>query len=224
MSVIKFSQRFNMVKRKIKKLRRGKIIFFCSLVFLITPSLQGAEIETESFRQNPFESVDKMTAQLLDIIGIYKSDYPSNEDAYFLSLDQLMGDFVDFNFVARRVMGKYHSNFAPEQRKSFIDVFRRGLIESYGRGLMAYSNENIIILNRQDVKNLKRIIVKQEIRDSVSAFPLQYLLFKKKTDQTWVIVNVSLNGINLTKTFGSQFQNSMKRYSGDLNKVIQDWL
>ena len=213
-----------MVKKKIKNLRRGKIIFFWSLVFLITPTLQGAEIETESFRQNPFESVDKMTAQLLDIIEIYKSKYPDNEDAYFSSLNQLMGDFVDFNFVARRVMGKYHSNFSPEQRKGFIDVFRRGLIESYGRGLMAYSNENISIVNRQNVENLNRIIVKQEIRDSVSAFPLQYLLLKKKTDQTWVIVNVSLNGINLTKTFGSQFQNSMKRYSGDLNKVIQDWL
>ena len=165
-----------------------------------------------------------MTEQLLDIIEIYKSDYPDNEDAYFSSLNQLMGDFVDFNFVARRVMGKYHSSIASEQRKGFIDVFRRGLIESYGRGLMAYSNENITIVNRQEVKSLKRIIVKQEIRDSVSTFPLQYLLFKKKTDQTWVIVNVSLNGINLTKTFGSQFQNSMKRYSGDLNKVIQDWL
>ena len=165
-----------------------------------------------------------MTEQLLDIIEIYKSDYPDNEDAYFSSLNQLMGDFVDFNFVARRVMGKYHSNISPEQRKDFIDVFRRGLIESYGRGLMAYSNESISIVNRQEVKSLKRIIVKQEIRDSVSTFPLQYLLFKKKTDQTWVIVNVSLNGINLTKTFGSQFQNSMKRYSGDLNKVIQDWL
>ena len=213
-----------MVKKKIKNLLRAKVIFCCSLAFLITPSLQGSEIKTESFRQNPFESVDKMTAQLLDIIEIYKSDYPDNEDAYFSSLNQLMGDFVDFNFVARRVMGKYHSNISPEQRKDFIDVFRRGLIESYGRGLMAYSNESITIVNRQEVKSLKRIIVKQEIRDSVSTFPLQYLLFKKKTDQTWVIVNVSLNGINLTKTFGSQFQNSMKRYSGDLNKVIQDWL
>ena len=99
-----------MVKKKIKNLLRAKVIFCCSLAFLITPSLQGAEIKTESFRQNPFESVDKMTAQLLDIIEIYKSDYPDNEDAYFSSLNQLMGDFVDFNFVARRVMGKYHSN------------------------------------------------------------------------------------------------------------------
>ena len=145
-----------MVKKKIKNLLRAKVIFFCSLAFLITPSLQGAEAEIESFRQNPFESVDKMTAQLLDIIEIYKSDYPDNEDAYFASLNQLMGDFVDFNFVARRVMGKYHSNIASEQRKGFIDVFRRGLIESYGRGLMAYSNESITIVNRQDVKNLKR--------------------------------------------------------------------
>ena len=103
-----------MVKKKIKNLLRAKVSFCCSLAFLITPSLQGAEAEIESFRQNPFESVDKMTAQLLDIIEIYKSDYPDNEDAYFASLNQLMGDFVDFNFVARRVMGKYHSNIASE--------------------------------------------------------------------------------------------------------------
>ena len=134
-----------MVKKKIKNLLRAKVIFCCSLAFLITPSLQGAEIKTESFRQNPFESVDKMTEQLLDIIEIYKSDYPDNEDAYFSSLNQLMGDFVDFNFVARRVMGKYHSNISPEQRKDFIDVFRRGLIESYGRGLMAVSYTHLTL-------------------------------------------------------------------------------
>ena len=123
-----------MVEKKLK-ICLGKSYFLLLPSFLITPSLQGAEIKIESFRQNPFESVDKMTEQLLDIIEIYKSDYPDNEDAYFASLNQLMGDFVDFNFVARRVMGKYQSNISPEQRADFIDVFKKGLIESYGRGI-----------------------------------------------------------------------------------------
>ena len=165
-----------------------------------------------------------MTNQLLIIIDAHRSNYPENEEDYFLSLNNLLGDFVEFNFVAKRVMGSSYGKVDPELRKSFLDVFKRGLIESYGRGLMAYSNEEIVILNRQNLPDTGRVIVKQEIQDGNSSYPLQYMMVRKRSDKTWTIVNVSLNGIDLTKTFASQFRNSITRHSGNLSKVIDSWL
>jgi phospholipid transport system substrate-binding protein len=89
---------------------------------------------------------------------------------------------------------------------------------------MAYSNEKIVILNRQNLSDTGRLIVKQEIQDGNSSYPLQYMMVRKRSDKTWTIVNVSLNGIDLTKTFASQFRNSITRHSGNLSKVIDSWL
>ena len=214
------------MENKYLKQRVIGIYFFILSVLLIGNSSQlfAINIGSDNFRQNPFDSVEEMTNQLLIIIDSHRSNYPENEEDYFLSLNNLLGDFVEFNFVAKRVMGSSYGKVDPELRKSFLDVFKRGLIESYGRGLMAYSNEEIVILNRQNLPDTGRVIVKQEIQDGNSSYPLQYMVVRKRSDKTWTIVNVSLNGIDLTKTFASQFRNSITRHSGNLSKVIDSWL
>ncbi len=214
------------MENKYLRQRAIGIHFFILSVLLIGNSSQlfAINIGSDNFRQNPFDSVEEMTNQLLIIIDAHRNNYPENEEDYFLSLNNLLEDFVEFNFVAKRVMGSSYGKVDPELRKSFLDVFKRGLIESYGRGLMAYSNEKIVIINRQNLSDIGRVIVKQEIQDGNSSYPLQYMMVRKRSDKAWTIVNVSLNGIDLTKTFASQFRNSITRHSGNLSKVIDNWL
>jgi phospholipid transport system substrate-binding protein len=44
----------------------------------------------------------------------------------------------------------------------------------------------------------------------------------KNREGEWKLINVVLNGINLGKTFRSQFMQAMKK-QGDLNQVIAEW-
>jgi phospholipid transport system substrate-binding protein len=47
---------------------------------------------------------------------------------------------------------------------------------------------------------------------------------KKKSTGQWNIINVVLSGIDLSKTFASQFLNSARKKQGDIDSVINNWL
>ena len=176
-------------------------------------------------QQNPFENIEAMTGRLLIIIDEHKDGYPANEDAYFEALNTLMTGFVDFDFVAKKVMGRYAKSSSKEQRVRFETAFRQGLVETYGRGLMSYGNEKIVLINKQALaEKQRRVIAKQEIRSEAAVYPLQYLMYQKKATGEWNVVNVTLNGIDLSKIFASQFLNASRKSSGNIDQVIENWL
>ena len=176
-------------------------------------------------QQNPFDNIEQMTGQLLIIIDKHKDRYPANEEAYFEALNTLMTGFVDFNFVAKKVMGKYAKSSSKVQRARFEVAFRQGLVETYGRGLMSYGNEKIVLINKQALADKqRRVVAKQEIRSEAAVYPLHYLMYQKKATGEWNVVNVTLNGIDLSKTFASQFLNAARKSSGNIDQVIENWL
>ena len=176
-------------------------------------------------KQDPFTNIEEMTSELLVIIAQHKSNFPNNESAYFNALNDLMTGFVDFDFVAKKVMGKYAKSSAKDQRERFEAVFRKGLVETYGRGLMSYGNEKIVLINKQTLPSKqRRVLAKQEIRSDAAVYPLNYLMYQKKSTGEWNIVNVTLNGIDLSKTFASLFLNAARKSSGDIDQVIDSWM
>ena len=107
------------MENKYLKQRVIGIHFFILSVLLIGNSSQllAINIGSDNFRQNPFDTVEEMTNQLLIIIDFHRSNYPENEEDYFLSLNNLLGDFVEFNFVAKRVMGSSYGKVDPDIEK-----------------------------------------------------------------------------------------------------------
>ncbi len=211
---------------------RGALIFLRSrlswvILFLFFSMSAVAQHEDTQFisNQNPFDDIDEMTRELLIIIDRHKDKYPDSEIEYFSDLNNLMTGFVDFDFVAKKVMGRYARAADSGQRTRFVAAFRRGLVETYGRGLMSYGDEQILVVNRQKLlEGERRVLVKQEIRGEAAVYPLHYLMYRKKSTGEWNIVNVTLNGINLSKTFASQFANASRKSSGDIDLVIDKWL
>ncbi|RZO20743.1 MAG: ABC transporter substrate-binding protein [SAR92 clade bacterium] len=205
----------------------SRTLGLCLVILSFSP-LVGAQMsaQTVASKQDPFDNIETMTSELLTIIADHKGQYPRNEKSYFSALNNLMTPFVDFDYVAKKVMGKKYVKLSTrEQRDRFVGVFREGLVETYGRGLMSYGDEKIVLVNRQVLPDEKRVvIVKQEIRGATAVYPLNYLMAKKRKTGEWNVVNVTLNGINLSKTFSSQFQNAARKSSDDIDKVIDGWL
>ena len=201
-------------------------VIWAVLCLILSMSAVAQDINYESgANQNPFDNIDEMTRELLVIIDRHKDKYPDSEMEYFFDLNNLMTGFVSFSFVANKVMGRYARAADFNQRTLFVAAFRRGLVETYGRGLMSYGDEQILIVNRQQLlEGERRLLVKQEIRGEAAVYPLHYLMYRKKSTGEWNIVNVTLNGINLSKTFASQFANASRKSSGNIDLVIDNWL
>jgi len=196
---------------------------YCALVLVLLLSsvvnADNASIEAAG----PYGKIEHITAKLLTIIDAHKQDYPENQKQYFEALSKLLDRSVDFKFISKSVMGPFRNQATPEQRSLFVEKFRQGLVETYGRGLINYGDQEILLVERRPLKDGQRkLMVRQEIRSAGNTFPLQYSMARKKTGE-WMIVNVTISGINLGKTFRSQFFQAAQRSEGDLDAVIDKW-
>ena len=196
----------------------------CAIVLaLVFSSFALANTGSASGIADPYGKIEHITADLLQIIGDHQQGYPDNQGDYFNELTVLLNSTVDFKFISRSVMGRFAKQATPEQRNLFIEKFRRGLVETYGRGLINYGNQKIHLLDRKSLQDgQRRLTVKQEIRSEGDIFPLHYSMARKKTGE-WMVINVVINGINLGKTFRSQFAQAAQKSGGDLDTVIAEW-
>ena len=178
----------------------------------------------DNAKADPFTQIKQVTGDLLTVISTYSEEYPANEQSYFAALAQLMQEHVDFAYISRQVMGPYKAQATPQQRQLFETKFRDGLIETYGRGLIGYGNEEIVLVNRSDLKaGQRKVSVKQEIRSDGVVYPMEYSMALSKRTGQWKAINVIINGINMRNIFRSQFVNAAQKSGGDIDLVIAGW-
>ena len=177
-----------------------------------------------AIESGPFEKIEQVTAELLLVIADHAEGFPENEPQYFQALNTLLEQHIDFNYIAKSVMGRSAKSATGEQRVEFATKFRNGLIETYGRGLIGYGDEKIVLLNKAPLKPGQRMVsVKQEIQAEGAVYPMEYsMALSKKTGQ-WKAINVVINGINMRNIFRSQFANAVQKAGGDIDMVIAGW-
>lgn len=173
---------------------------------------------------NPHQLVEEITTELLEVIKINAPTFDQSPQAYFDAVGKVLDRVVDFEAIAKHVMGKQaYLSATEDQRRRFITVFRRGLVETYGKGMMSYSNEKIIVLPFEgELAGQKRVRIDQEIHAQQAIYPVAYSMVLNPEGE-WKLLNVVINGVNLGKTFRSQFAQAYKKSGGDIDKVIADW-
>jgi phospholipid transport system substrate-binding protein len=191
--------------------------FFALILLLLAMPSQSQTIE------DPYQKIESVSQQLVEIIGAHQKEYPKNEKQYFDAISNLMNGLVDFRYIAKKVMGPYKAMATQQQIALFAQIFRQGLIETYSRGLINYKDQKIVLVEQKPLKKGQRtLIVKQEIRSSGNVFPLRYFMARKKTGE-WMVINMSISGINLRDIFSNQFLQAAQKSKGDLDIVITGW-
>ncbi len=191
--------------------------FFALILLLLAMPSQSQTTE------DPYQKIESVSQQLVEIIGAHQKEYPKNEKQYFDAISNLINGLVDFRYIAKKVMGPYKAMATQQQISLFAQIFRQGLIETYSRGLINYKDQKIVLVEQKPLKKGQRtLIVKQEIRSSGNVFPLRYFMARKKTGE-WMVINMSISGINLRDIFSNQFLQAAQKSKGDLDIVITGW-
>lgn len=135
-----------------------------------------------------------------------------------------LADLVDFKRITRLVMAEHFDKASREQKYAFLEVFKSSLINTYASGLTLYDGQNIRVLPLQedDIQGGNARVQMEIATDSGQVIPVFYSLFRDD-DGGWKVQNVIVNGLNLGKTFRSQFDQSMAQYQGDIDQVIANW-
>ncbi|WP_349572080.1 MlaC/ttg2D family ABC transporter substrate-binding protein [Azotobacter salinestris] len=192
-------------------LRRGFLVLLALLPLFATAST------------TPHQVVQQTTDSLLSDLKKNKALYKSNPQAFYDTLDRILGPVVDADGISRSIMTvKYSRKATPEQMTRFQENFKRSLMQFYGNALLEYNNQDIRVLSSSVPVEGDRASVGMEVRDTQgTVYPVSYTMVKKQ-DQ-WLLRNVIINGINIGKLFRDQFAESMQRNGQNLDKTIDGW-
>lgn len=127
--------------------------------------------------------------------------------------------YVDYNFSALKVLGKYYKKVPREKIPEYIGVFRSYLITTYALAMAYYDGQDVEFQPAREVTDERtvtvRAVVKEPGRPDIN---LAFKLRKNKKTNEWKAYDMIAEGISLLSSKQSEFQ-SILRNDG-IQKVI----
>ena len=127
--------------------------------------------------------------------------------------------YVDYNFSALKVLGKYYKKVPREKIPEYIKVFRSYLITTYALALAYYDGQKVEFQPAREVTDERtltiRAVVKEPDRPDIH---LAFKLRKNKKTNEWKAYDMVAEGISLLSSKQSEFESILRKEG--LQKVI----
>ena len=178
--------------------------------------------------ENRYNFIDSNAQQMVIVLKENKSLFLEDRQLYEQKIKEIFEPMIDFRRVAATVMGKkYYLASSKEQRAEFVVIFKDSLLDTYAETLAQWENQTITTIFPKNMEiqtnNLKNIEVQQTLNTGSSKYPISYKLRKNK-DNSWSIVNIIVNGVNLGLTFRNQFQALAIKNNGNIESILNGWV
>ena len=178
--------------------------------------------------ENPYDFIDSNAQKMVIALKENKSLFFEDRQLYEQKIKEIFEPMIDFRRVAATVMGKkFYLASSKEQRAEFVVIFQDSLLDTYAETLAQWENQTITTIFPQNMEiqtnNLKNIEVQQTLNTGSSKYPISYKLRKNK-DNSWSIVNIIVNGVNLGLTFRNQFQALAIKNNGNIESTLDGWV
>ena len=178
--------------------------------------------------ENPYDFIDSNAQKMVIVLKENKSLFLEDRQLYEQKIKEIFEPMIDFRRVAATVMGKkYYLASSKEQRAEFVVIFKDSLLDTYAETLAQWENQTITTIFPKNMEiqtnNLKSIEVQQTLNTGSSKYPISYKLRKNK-DNSWSIVNIIVNGVNLGLTFRNQFQALAIKNNGNIESTLNGWV
>tara|TARA_B100000795_G_C22756488_1_gene421726 strand:+ start:765 stop:1376 length:612 start_codon:yes stop_codon:yes gene_type:complete len=196
------------------KLTIKSILIFVGLLIINSEVL--AEI-------NPNQFIDVRAQAMVKVIRSNQSLYLSDPDLFKAKINTIFEPMVDFRRVGASVMGKkFYSAATSQQRKLFIETFRRSLLDTYSSTLAQWGDQKIETIFPDSLEFDKTEDVHQNLITSNNRYPITYKV-RNDGEGNWLIINIIVNGVNLGLTFRNQFQALAAENNNNIDSIIKDW-
>ena len=178
--------------------------------------------------ENPYNFIDSNAQKMVIVLKENKLLFLEDRQLYEQKIKEIFEPMIDFRRVAATVMGKkYYLASSKEQRAEFVVIFKDSLLDTYAETLAQWENQTITTIFPKNMEiqtnNLKSIEVQQTLNTGSSKYPISYKLRKNK-DNSWSIVNIIVNGVNLGLTFRNQFQALAIKNNGNIESTLNGWV
>jgi len=189
---------------------------FALLNVLFFSPLYSAMANTESVQT----IIESASQNILGKIEAGRAGFAGNESHLYHQVGGVLDELVNFESIARGVMGSYFKTASSVQRDTFAKKFRVSIVELYTQTLIAFRSKSIEVLPLKSPPTDKASLTMVVTGDDGSVFTLNYSMAISGGE--WQVRNIIVNGINLGLTYRAQFKSLMEEKK-DIDAVISAW-
>ena len=198
-----------------KRFSKKTYLFLC--IVLTSIQLSASNLPAHEY-------ASKVHKDIIEIIQTKDDLFIENPEKFKQEISDAFSPIVDFKRIARNVMGKHYKNASEAQRSKFSMAFESSLLDTYSGTLVEFKDEKIVVIPPKSPEKYKnKAKVKIEIVTSSQSYPGTYSMYLDDKGE-WKIINIVVNGINLGKTFRSQFYSLMQKNDENIDLVIDQWI
>ena len=201
-----------------KQLKR----FYASLIMLAAVFVASNAQAADAAWTDASKTVDKTVSNMLAVIEDPELKKPENLNQLMGKIDTVVSPIVDFDFIAKRVMGRYFRRATDEEMTRFSGVFKTTLLRTYAKAVADFDLKTYKI---EQPRTESPEADKQAVDVTVTSTAGQnysMTFYMMQQGDTWMLSNVMVDGINLRLNFRNQFADLYSR-EHSVSGVINSW-
>ena len=174
-------------------------IFVLSIIFLFLLLAED---------QGPQELVHKTTDDVLLVLKNNQEIHTDKQKIYQLAEEKILPNF-DLERISALVLGKTWRSIDETQKQKFQAEFKTMLLRTYAVALGKYKDQEIEFKPLRMEPGDKQATVKtQIIQNGAQPISVDYVL--AKTENSWKVFDIAIEGVSLVTNYRSQFAGEIK--------------
>ena len=179
---------------------------FISFILVSLMCLSG-QIMAEA---NPQKLIMTATEQMMTELKANKEAIKSDPSIVNSIVERVLVPHIATNTIARKVLGKYARQATDEQQDRFAEAFKGYMIRFYSNAFAEYDDETVDYLDVPDYANERRVTIKTRLNlNGNTPIPIDYTV--QRSGESWMIIDVIIEGISLVISNRTQFGSSISR-------------
>ncbi len=164
--------------------------------------------------ENPQQLVRETADTVLAELTGRKDELEANPALIYPLVEETILPHFDFRRMTQSALGRFWRDTTDAQREALVGEFRELLVRTYATALLGYSGQTIEYLPTTIRADESRVTIPTRIASGgAPPIPINYRL--QRTDGTWLVYDVVIDGVSLITNYRSQFAGVVRRQGVD---------
>jgi phospholipid transport system substrate-binding protein len=168
-------------------------------VFVICLGLAGSP-SWASAPPDPDKFVKELYDSWISAARAEREAITSDKQQLYALTIQTTEPYIDYDRLARLVLGQHWRTATPEQRKRFVEEFRSYLVRTYATTMLEYMDSKFEFKPTRYSPDDRQVVVRTETipQNGRPPFPVNYVLYL--ADGQWKGMDVTIDGVSVVAT------------------------
>ena len=183
---------------------------------------ESSTVAEESVIESPVILLERTSDQVIKILRDDHELLVNEPDRIYKIIDDYILPHLDEVTMAKLALGKNWKKATKQQKREFVNEFKKLLVRTYSKSLIEYKDNDIKYFPIKLAADTFKTQIKAEItQPGGPPIPMAYRMRLK--NKTWKVYDIKIDGISLVTSYRGTFTQEIRKSGIDgLLKYLRD--